>query len=121
MAAFAHNHSRLLREGIACLHVRLLCTFVATSAQLEPGVQIEQSGPALSHQIADAKEQLDALLISDASHLELLSIPPERRSLADEVRICMHDGLAQLKKENEALRISLQVCPYRSDGLFEAL
>ena len=73
-------------------------------------VQIEQSGPLLSHQIADAKQQLGTLLISDAGHLELLSIPPDRRSLADEVRICMHDGLAQLKKENEALRLSAQVC-----------
>jgi hypothetical protein len=72
-------------------------------------LQVEQNGPVLSTQIASAKKQLDSLVVSDAGYQDLLSIPPEMRSLADEVRICMHEGLVQLKHENEALRLSSQV------------
>lgn len=73
-------------------------------------VQVEQNGPVLSNQVASAKEQLECLTISDASHRELLSIPQKHRSLADEVRIRVHASLADLKQENESLRLAAQVC-----------
>lgn len=63
----------------------------------------------LSAQIDTVKRQLGALVISDARYAELQSLRPEQRSLADEVRLCMHDGLLQLRQENEALRVSAQV------------
>ena len=72
-------------------------------------LQVEKQGPVLSQQIDTVKRQLGALAISDARCAELRSLRPEQRSLADEVRLCMHDGLAQLRDENEALRVSAQV------------
>jgi hypothetical protein len=81
--------------------------FLGASERQLP-VQVEQNGPVLSAQIAKAKAQLASMIISDAAYQEVLSIPPERRSLADEVRMCMHESLLQLKQENETLRLSAQ-------------
>jgi peptidyl-tRNA hydrolase len=73
-------------------------------------LQVERHGPVLSSQIAHAKKQLDSLIISDARYQELLQTPANERTLADEVRVCMHEGLLHLKQENETLRLSAEVC-----------
>jgi hypothetical protein len=71
--------------------------------------QVEQQGPVLSGQIDDAKKQLGSLVISETAYQELQQLPQHRRSLADEVRLVTHEALLQLKQDNEALRVSLQV------------
>ena len=80
----------------------------------------------LAAQVAGAKRQLSSLVISDAAYQELLSMPATERSLADAARVCMHEGLLQLKLENEALRLASQVsnicfllCARRAHGLWK--
>jgi hypothetical protein len=72
---------------------------------------VEKASPILSSQIDVAKRQLGSLVISDTAYQALLAVPPEKRSLADEVRVVMHEGLLALKQDNETLRLAAQVCP----------
>lgn len=76
---------------------------------------VEEHGPVLQQQVSDAKGQLANIVISDAAYGELLSVPPEQRTLGDAVRVCVHENLLQLKKDNETLRRSGQA--RRSDSV----
>ena len=63
----------------------------------------------LSQQVADAKEQLGEISLSEAAYSELIAKPLHLRSLADEVRLVTYEGLSKLKQENAQLRSSSQV------------
>eukprot|EP00232_Nephroselmis_pyriformis_P006666 CAMPEP_0182875708 /NCGR_PEP_ID=MMETSP0034_2-20130328/13700_1 /TAXON_ID=156128 /ORGANISM="Nephroselmis pyriformis, Strain CCMP717" /LENGTH=721 /DNA_ID=CAMNT_0025008457 /DNA_START=32 /DNA_END=2193 /DNA_ORIENTATION=- len=65
---------------------------------------IEAAAPLLQRQLAEAKDQLSDLWVSDTMYDELLAIPAERRPLKDHLRIAVHDKIKSLASENERLR-----------------
>lgn len=49
--------------------------------------------------------------MSQSGYEKLKHTPAEGRSLADEVRLIMHEGMMQLREENEASQKAEQVLP----------
>lgn len=63
----------------------------------------------LQRQIDVARSQLGSLSMSQSGYEKLKHTPSEGRSLADEVRLIMHEGMVQLKQETEASQRAEQV------------
>lgn len=72
-------------------------------------LQVENASPVLQRQIDAARCQLGAVSMSQSGYESIKHTPAEGRSLADEVRLIMHEGMMQLKQEKEDLLQAEQV------------
>eukprot|EP00892_Ulva_mutabilis_P012222 jgi/Ulvmu1/9372/UM050_0124.1 len=70
--------------------------------------ELESARAKAASEASLARVQLSTTSISDARYSELKQIPPDQRCMADEVKLAIHEGLQQLKQENEHLRLQVQ-------------
>lgn len=77
--------------------------------------QVDKARLQAANEAILAKVQLSTTVISDSKYAELKQIPADQRSLADEVKLVIHEGLKQAKQENEQLRLEAQVLSSSSE------
>lgn len=58
-----------------------------------------------------AKMQLSSTPISDTKYAQLKQVPEEQRSLVDQVKLTIYDGLQEGQQQIEQLRREVQVFP----------
>eukprot|EP00798_Chlamydomonas_sp_ICE-L_P006402 gene6402-3016_t len=69
--------------------------------------EIETRAPIFKLKLDEFREKLKDLRISDAQYEDLRRMPPEGLHIVDEVKVAVYASTADLKKENENLRLTL--------------
>ncbi|GLC34009.1 hypothetical protein PLESTB_000828200 [Pleodorina starrii] len=102
-AAFSEAMARKNAE-VAELQAHLGGTVREMSARQQ---ELEAAAPLLRMRLEDFRAQLADLRVSDAAYQELRTLPRDSRTALDEVRIAVHEAMAESKSEAEMLRTTL--------------
>lgn len=69
--------------------------------------EVESRAPIFKLKVEDFRERLKDLKISDAQYSELKHASPQNVHALDEVKIAVYEATAELRKENERLRLGI--------------
>lgn len=86
-----------------------MLTDVAVATTDRYAAQVEKTRLQSANEVTLAKMHLSCTTISDTKYAQLKQIPTDQRSLADQVKLVIYDGLQQGQQEIEQLRLEAQV------------